>query len=210
MKVQNQTMSLCFPIPIWRLEFADFESVNDEIRRQLAELDWDKLDRENRAVYDSLHTFSEDRFVSVDDLPSIQVVLEYFVSCCNAIAEERNWDMTNYRIALSSYWIHATNPGELTQSHTHKPAILSGVYYVDKPEDSGDLVFVDINPYHEYNPNPLKGESDPIASPQIMFKADEGTMLVFPSWLPHKVPINTSDRRRVSISFNAKLMSKDE
>ena len=28
-------------------------------------------------------------------------------------------------------------------------------------------------------------------------------MLIFPGWLPHKVPRNDSDRRRVSISFNA-------
>jgi len=42
---------------------------------------------------------------------------------------------------------------------------LSGVYYVDKPENSGDLIF--------------------------------------PGWLPHKVPRNDSDQRRVSISFNA-------
>lgn len=209
MKVKNQTMSLCFPIPIWCLEFADFEPVNDEIRRQLAELDWDKLDRENRAAFESLHTFREDRFVSLDEVPAIRVVLDYFVSACNAIAEERKWDIADRRMAVTSYWIHATNPGELTQSHNHKPAILSGVYYVDKPEGSGDLVFVDINPYQEYNPKPKQGESDPIASPQILFKADEGTMLVFPSWLPHKVPMNTSDRRRVSISFNAELVPRD-
>ena len=145
----------------------------------------------------------------LEEIPSIGVVLEYFISACNAIAEERNWDMTNHQIALSSYWIHATDPGELTQSHNHKPAILSGVHYVDKPENSGDLVFVDINPYQEYNPTPLQGRADPIASPQIMFNANEGTMLVFPSWLPHKVPKNSSARRRLSVSFNAKLQARD-
>ena len=46
-------------------------------------------------------------------------------------------------------------------------------------------------------------ECDPMISPEITFKAEEGTMLVFPGWLPHKVPRNNSDRRRVSISFNA-------
>ena len=101
MKVKNQTMSLCFPIPIWCLEFADFEPVNDEIRRQLAELDWDRLDRENRAVFESLHTFREDRFVSVDEVPAIKVVLDYFVSACNAIAEERKWDITDRRMAVT-------------------------------------------------------------------------------------------------------------
>lgn len=209
MKVENQTVSLCFPIPIWRLEFAEFEPVNEEIRKQLAALDWDRLDRENRAMYDSIHTFSEDRFVSVDEVPSMRVVLEYFVSACNAIAQDRKWDMSRHRFELSSYWIHATDSGDLTQSHNHKPAIFSGVYYVDKPADSGDLIFVDINPYQEYQPKPLKGETDPISSPQLMIKAGEGMMLVFPSWLPHKVPRNASGERRISISFNVELRHND-
>ena len=83
--------------------------------------------------------------------------------------------------------------------------MLSGVYYLDKPENSGDLAFVDVNQFHEYNPKPLPGEIDPITSPQVVFKSNEGTMFIFPSWLPHKVPRNNSDRNRVSASFNAVL-----
>jgi hypothetical protein len=32
--------------------------------------------------------------------------------------------------------------------------------------------------------------------------------MIFPSWLPHKVPRNNSDRDRVSISFNAILTDR--
>ena len=91
----------------------------------------------------------------------------------------------------------------MTQVHDHKPAVFSGVYYVDKPKDSGDLVFIDVNPYHQYSPRALPGKTDPITRPEITLGADEGTMLSFPGWLPHKVPKNYSDRRRVSISLNA-------
>ena len=75
--------------------------------------------------------------------------------------------------------------------------------YLDKPENSGDLIFVDVNPYHEYSPRVLPDKTDPITCPEITFECQEGTMLIFPGWLPHKVPRNESDRRRVSISFNA-------
>ncbi len=61
----------------------------------------------------------------------MRVVLELFVSACNAIARERNWDMREQEVSLRNYWIHATPPGELTQCHDHKPDIFSGVYYVD-------------------------------------------------------------------------------
>jgi hypothetical protein len=67
---------------------------------------------------------------------------------------------------------------------------------------------VDVNQFHEYDPKSLPGEVDPISSPQIILDAREGTMIVFPSWLPHKVPRNNSDRNRVSISFNAVLSAR--
>lgn len=203
MQVEEQLLTLCFPTPIWRFEFSDFEPVNDAIRTELARLDWRKLDQENRESFGSLHSFREDRFVSLEELPSARVVLEYFMTACNEIARERKWDLTEAQLTLGNFWVHATGPGEVTQSHTHKPAVLSGVYYVDKPENSGDLVFVDVNQFHDYEPRSLPGEVDPITTPQIVVKAQEGTMIVFPSWLPHKVPTNKSDRYRVSISFNA-------
>lgn len=208
MHVEEQVITLCFPTPIWRFDFAGYEPVNDAIRKELAALDWNKLDEENQEAFGELHSFREDRFIPIDDFPSVRVVLEYFLTGCNEIARERKWDMRENQLTLGNYWVHATPPGEVTQSHTHKPAVLSGVYYVDKPENSGDLVFVDVNQFHDYEPKSLPGEVDPISTPQMVIKAGEGTMLVFPSWLPHKVPKNNSNRNRVSISFNAVLTAR--
>lgn len=203
MKVEEQNLTLCFATPIWRFQFSDFEQVNADIVAQLDAIGWDALDAKQRAIIHPSHTFAEDRFVTVDEAPALQIVLEFFVACCNAIARERNWDIREQEVSLQNYWVHVTPPGEITQMHDHKPALLSGVYYVDKPPESGDLVFVDVNPFHEYGPRPLPGKTDPVSVPEITKPAGAGSMLVFPGWLPHKVPRNNSDRRRLSISFNA-------
>lgn len=203
MHVEEQALTLCFATPIWRFEFSDYEALNAEILEHLERLGWDRLDERQRAAVDASHSFSEDRFVTVEEVPAIGIILEYFIKGCNAIARERNWDIREQEVSLQNYWVHATLPGEITQHHDHKPGVLSGVYYVDKPENSGDLVFVDVNPYHEYRPAVLPGTSDPISRPEVTMPAADGTMLVFPSWLPHKVARNDSDRRRVSVSFNA-------
>jgi uncharacterized protein (TIGR02466 family) len=203
MKVDKQNLTLCFSTPIWRFEFDDHEPTNAAIREELEQLGWDKLDQRQRTIVHPSHSFNEDRFVTEDEIPSMGIILELFISACNAIARERNWDMREQTVSLRNFWIHATPPGELTQFHDHKPVTLSGVYYVDKPENSGDLIFVDVNPYHEYSPRALPDKTDPNTCPEISFACNEGTMLIFPGWLPHKVPRNNSDRRRVSISFNA-------
>jgi len=207
-QVEKQVITLRFPTPIWRFDFSDYEPVNDAIRKELADLDWDKLDEENQEAFETLHSFREDRFIPIDDFPSARVVLEYFLTGCNEIARARKWDLRENQPTLGNYRVHATPPGEVTQSHTHKPAVLSGVYYVEKPENSGDLVFVDVNQFHDYDPKSLPGGIDPISTPQVVLKAQEGTMIVFPSWLPHKVTKNNSDANRVSISFNAVLTAR--
>jgi ectoine hydroxylase-related dioxygenase (phytanoyl-CoA dioxygenase family) len=45
---------------------------------------------------------------------------------------------------------------------------------------------------------------------QVVVKVDDGTMLIFPAWLPHSVDPNRSDRLRVSISFNIMLSAYAE
>ena len=208
MRVADQVITLCFPTPIWRFDFADFEQTNSALRAELANLDWARLDAENEQAFGSLHSFREDRFFPIEEVPSMQVILEYFMTGCHEIARERKWDLRESELRLGNFWVHATRPGDVTQSHTHKPAVLSGVYYLDKAENSGDLVFVDVNQFHDYEPAALPGEVDPISTPQIIVPATEGTMIVFPSWLPHKVPKNESDRDRVSVSFNAVLVPR--
>jgi ectoine hydroxylase-related dioxygenase (phytanoyl-CoA dioxygenase family) len=37
---------------------------------------------------------------------------------------------------------------------------------------------------------------------QVVVTVRDGTLLVFPAYLPHSVAPNTSDRERVSVSFN--------
>ena len=74
MQAEEQVLTLCFPTPLWRLKFSDYEPVNEAIRKELLQLDWGELDEENQAAFGSLHSFREDRFIPIDDLPSIRIV----------------------------------------------------------------------------------------------------------------------------------------
>jgi hypothetical protein len=37
---------------------------------------------------------------------------------------------------------------------------------------------------------------------QVVVKVSDGTLLMFPSWLPHSVDASSSDETRISVSFN--------
>ncbi len=205
MKIAKQNLNLFFPTPVWSAEMEGYEPVHEAIRQELAKLDWQTIDQQHHAKYSEHHSFTEDRFITVEQAPTIGTILELFMQLCKQIGEELNWDLSTHPLLLTSYWVHATEPGGITQTHSHKPSLLSGVYYVDKPENSGDLVFVDENPYHAYGAPVKEGMPHPLGDETVAFPAKEGTMLIFPSWLSHRVAKNRSGKRRLSLSFNAAL-----
>ena len=42
-----------------------------------------------------------------------------------------------------------------------------------------------------------------------MLDAKEGSVILFPSWLRHEVPVHTSNDNRISIAFNAMFTNID-
>ena len=90
-------------------------------------------------------------------------------------------------------WGHVIRPNEQTIYHSnHGPdnsnyLNLSAVYYVNVPENSGDLVF---NPFTHKN----------MWTKNI--KPEQGMVVIFPSWLHHYTLKNRSNKNRISISAN--------
>lgn len=85
----------------------------------------------------------------------------------------------------SGFWINDMGPNEVTTEHDHDDydEMLSGVYYVQVPQDSGELVIVDQH-------------SRTLLTPQA------GMFVFFAPSVLHSVSINRSGERRISIGMN--------
>jgi hypothetical protein len=83
------------------------------------------------------------------------------------------------------FWLNAMEAGHTTSEHTHEEndELLSAVYYVATPPDSGDLVLRD---------GPLR----------VRLTPTPGTYLFFPPDLPHWVEANQSPGLRLSVGMN--------
>ena len=111
-------------------------------------------------------------------------------------------------LMFGNFWININGKHDYNLLHDHQKSILSGVYYVEVPEDNmGDLVLVrgDNAEYfftgHEY-------EVTMANSPTATKKAVESTFYLFPSWTKHYVERNESDKERISIAFNLVPLNK--
>jgi uncharacterized protein (TIGR02466 family) len=103
---------------------------------------------------------------------------------------------------LTGLWVNVATPGAATRRHDHPNNFLSGVYYVQVQEGADSINFHDPRPQAAVVRPPVT-ELTAYNTDQVVVQAEEGDLLVFPSWLSHSVDPNRSTRARISASFNA-------
>lgn len=117
------------------------------------------------------------------------------------IVESMSWQIE--RTSISSMWSNLNRQGDVHLPHTHSNNLLSGVYY-PRAAHSSSIEFVDPRPAAAVLQPEVKTLSP--ANAEIWpHQPKDDTMIVFPSWLMHYVPRNTSDEPRTSIAFNIQI-----
>jgi uncharacterized protein (TIGR02466 family) len=102
-------------------------------------------------------------------------------------------------------WLQLYPPNSFFIKHDHFGAILSGVFYIKVPENSGNLRF--------YNPvstrrvtntffQRLRKTNNEYNYHYVEYTPKEGEMIMFEPWLEHSVEFNRSSEDRIAISFN--------
>ena len=131
-----------------------------------------------------------------------------FLESSRAIGDKLNETMNTCakqinvpELKLHSYWCNINSYGDYNTLHNHRGSILSGVFYVDVPDENmGNINFQRSDDIAYYLP-PLK-EYNNFTGEKASYKPETGKVLIFPSWLKHSVDGSRSKKERISISFN--------
>jgi uncharacterized protein (TIGR02466 family) len=104
-------------------------------------------------------------------------------------------------LQITGCWANVNSPGAAHRMHAHPNNFLSGVYYA-RVRPGGDTI-------NFHDPRPQTGVIRPPVTEltgantdMTVVRVAAGTLLLFPSWLPHSVEPNASAELRVSVSFN--------
>ena len=86
---------------------------------------------------------------------------------------------------VSGFWFNAMRPGDITTVHTHDDddELLSCVYYISVPDNSGDLVITENNE-------------------KLVLKPEAGSFVFLSPEILHEVSRNESNDSRLSMAFN--------
>lgn len=169
------------PTPAWRslalfrFDLPDAEPVNAAIATAVRLLDDAHYDRRTHFVGGRF----ENLYLERTRIPALLPVLDHALACAGALLER---PVEHLRCG---FWLNLTAPGQSTSEHTHdeNDELLSAVYYVTAPPDSGDLVLFD-------------------GPATIRLEPQAGTFTLFPPNLPHAVETNRSETLRLSIGIN--------
>ena len=125
------------------------------------------------------------------------------VSCVNRTATGvlRFLRIGHTACEITACWATILAPGAEHRIHSHPNNYLSGVYYLRTRPGADTINFHDPRSQAGIIRPPvteLTGEN----TDQVVVRVQDGTLLLFPSYLRHSVDSNSSGEERISVSFN--------
>ena len=121
----------------------------------------------------------ENTYIEKEDIPDIAVLL--------AVVKQQAGQLLGVEAdrLKAGFWFNAMETGHRTEPHHHdeNDELLSAVYYIRVPGNSGDLIL------HE-------------ADKQVIIQPQEGKLVMFAPAVLHEVTENLSPEMRLSVAFN--------
>jgi len=185
-----------FPTPLWVWNLPKHEQYSDSI------MEWVKENCDEEGRWQSQ--------TNIQTLEEFEPLCSHLLKLCRKVSKQLGHDLKKYgELKISAGWVNRTTVHTYAQeSHTHPNNVLSAIYYVKTPVGMGKTVFTDprpaagvIVPRPERN-NALNGMKQ-------VFNSNEGMLVVFPSFLPHRVSPGVEDGERITVSFNITFENSD-
>lgn len=114
-------------------------------------------------------------------------------------------------VSLGNMWVNINEEGNTNSVHIHDDSFISGVFYVKAQPGQGNINF-----YKCFSHDYIVASQAPIdhytllSASAMSFEPMTGKLILFPGYLPHGVERNNMAEERISISFNVKLLRKDD
>jgi uncharacterized protein (TIGR02466 family) len=200
-----------FPTLIYQYDVPNCESLNKTL------LDLTYAERESGVAVNKSNTAELGSWHSATNLhknPAYDAILTEINSALSRISDELHY-AKDHALKVTTMWSIINPPGNGNRAHVHPNSLWSGVYYIQAPENAGQIEFVDprtviIMNQPKYE-NKKKRPREVWA--KVNFKPTPGRMVIFPAWLYHGVDTNLSKEKgragdRVIISFNINQVKK--
>jgi uncharacterized protein (TIGR02466 family) len=196
--MNNPEVSLFFPEPVLKYKLEDYESFNKDLRKYIYKLQEESSSGQIKSNRGGWHSPN----FKLTDKNSIQFkfglkLQKYILKTFQTL----EWKTENKNISINSMWAIINKKNDFNVVHTHPNSYLSAAYYVSAPKNCGKFQVESLNiAKRHFYPEVL--QNNELNAHVAGLEVNEGDLLIFPGYLPHKVAMNESDEDRIVISFN--------
>ena len=190
-------MRTIFPTVIHEISVRNFGSIKKEL------IDFVYKAREED--FPGVHYSNKGGWQSKPEYCRVDNILLSIVSdTLNSYFENDVLDMSK-EIIYDGLWMNINGKDNFNSAHNHPGCHLAGVFWIQSPKGCGNLELQSPNSFTMFQEMSRYTESFQKKSsvyPVYMFPPTEGTILLFPASIMHKVESNQSDEDRISVAFN--------
>ena len=195
-------MHLFFSTPIWINQINNYERINTELKNYIYKEKEKNPEGNKKSNVNGWHS---------DDFDLKNENLKNFISEISknlgTTINDMSWDLDSQLVKITSMWAIINHKDAFNEKHHHGSSALSAAYYVKAEKNAGDIVFFDPRQANVFH-HPFSKEVNNINAQVQSVNPKPGALILFPSYLEHKVNPNESDKERIVISFNVSLIKK--
>lgn len=139
----------------------------------------------------------------IEKIPAFKLVIqegvERYLRSCAPQADQNAYNKMFNHCYIDGAWITQLENNDYAHQHQHMSSQISGVYYHSIPESGeGGEIYFSTPVFGHY----VCASTTSFPCPQVIIKPEEGTMILFPSYLEHGVRTYLGNDPRISLSFN--------
>jgi len=194
---QQLTREDLFKCPIWFAKEPGFvdnlnkasDSYIEESKKSLKPT----IDKRNKKFGDKGDMGNVFHSTSLIGDPAFKELQDYIGATSHNLLLEMGYDLKDYAVFTTEMWVQefAKRGGGHHTLHTHWNGHISGFYFLKASEKTSLPLFEDPRPGSLMNGLPEKDKTKvTYASTAINYKVEPGSMLFFPSYMPHQYVVD--------------------
>ena len=184
-----------FSTPVWISVLPDFEEQKESFLnsvRNFKEKNPQGEQRSNISGYQSPPTLQKEE--------ELRPLFEYVCNMAMSAIQDLNFVESN--IFITEAWVNFNDSRQcMNNEHVHS-GVFSGVFYINAPLESGNFVISNPGLNRVWDGCNFIKEKNQFTGEMMRIEPEEGSIILFPSYVPHSVETNNHDDERISISFN--------
>ncbi len=197
-------MHLFFSTPVWIDQINNFETINDELKNYIYQEKEKNPDGVKKSNVKGWHSEGFDL-----KNEKLKRFINEISNNIGAAVKDMGWDLESQLVRITNMWAIINKDKAFNERHHHGNSALSAAYYVKAEDNAGDITFFDPRQANVFH-HPASKEANSLNCQVQSVAPKAGTLVLFPSYLEHKVEENLSNEERIVVSFNISLIRKKD